>query len=94
MSKSPYEELDTKDLILRDHLAIDRTELSNENTLLAYIRTSLTILIAGVSLLKFFDLFILDITGWVFVVAGIAVFVFGLYRFKVTESDMRKIRES
>lgn len=39
------------DLILRDHLAIDRTVLANERTLLAYGRTALTLLIVGFSFL-------------------------------------------
>lgn len=92
MAKHPYEEMNTENLILRDHLAIDRTEMSNENTLLAYIRTSLTILIAGASLLKFFDIFALTVIGWMFIGVGIGVMIFGIYRFKTTEDDMNKIR--
>lgn len=92
MAKYPYEEMNTENLILRDHLAIDRTEMSNENTLLAYIRTSLTILIAGASLLKFFDIFALTVIGWMFIGVGIGVMIFGIYRFKTTEDDMNKIR--
>lgn len=30
-----------KDLVLREYLAIERTKLANETTLLAYIRTGL-----------------------------------------------------
>ncbi|MBL8031437.1 MAG: DUF202 domain-containing protein, partial [Candidatus Doudnabacteria bacterium] len=36
-------------LILRDHLAVDRTRLAVERAFLAYIRTGLTFLVAGVS---------------------------------------------
>lgn len=38
------------DLILREHLAIERTRLANETTLLAYIRTGLYFLVAGSTL--------------------------------------------
>jgi len=38
-----YEGVKPDQLILRDHLALDRTELANERTLLAYIRTSLAL---------------------------------------------------
>ena len=34
-------------LILRDHLALERTKLANERTLFSYIRTSLYLLTAG-----------------------------------------------
>lgn len=39
MKDSPYSKFDTDDLILRDQLAIDRTLLANERTLLAYLRS-------------------------------------------------------
>jgi len=38
-----------QDNLLRDHLAIDRSELANERTLLAYIRTSLALFLTGIS---------------------------------------------
>lgn len=39
-------------LILRDHLALERTRLSNERTLLSYIRSSLYLLIGGIALVQ------------------------------------------
>ena len=36
-----------ENLILRDHLALDRTRLANERTLLAYIRTAFMLLVAA-----------------------------------------------
>ena len=35
------EQFTAEELILRDHLALDRTRLANERTLLAYLRTAL-----------------------------------------------------
>jgi putative membrane protein len=40
------------ELILRDHLALVRTRLANESTLLSYIRSSLYLLIGGIALLR------------------------------------------
>lgn len=37
-------------LILRDHLALERTRLANERTFMAYIRSSLYLLIGGLAL--------------------------------------------
>lgn len=39
-----------KDLILRERLALQRTELANQATFLAFLRTSMYFLIAGLSL--------------------------------------------
>ena len=44
--QTPYQIIDGQ-LILRDHLAADRTVLANERTFLAYIRTTLTLFVAG-----------------------------------------------
>lgn len=39
-------------MILRDHLALDRTKLANQRTLLSFIRTSLYLVISGIALMK------------------------------------------
>lgn len=39
-------------LILRDHLALERTKLANERTLFSYIRTSLYLLTAGIGIFQ------------------------------------------
>jgi len=44
-----------KDLILREYLAIERTKMANQRTLLTYIRTGLYFLIAGSTLGAFLD---------------------------------------
>lgn len=41
-----------ENIILRDHLALERTKLANERTLLAYPRTSLYLLLAGIAFLQ------------------------------------------
>ena len=41
-----------KDVILRDVLAIDRTRLANQRTLLAFVRTSLYLVISGIALME------------------------------------------
>ena len=46
----PTDERTNKDLILREKLAIQRTVLANQTTLLSFLRTSLYFLVAGLSL--------------------------------------------
>lgn len=72
----------TEELILRDHLALDRTRLANERTLLAYTRTALMLVIAGASAVKFIgETPSVVITGWVFVALGALVGILGTWRF-------------
>ncbi len=43
---------DNEKLIVRDYLAIDRTKLANQRTLLSYIRTAIMLIASGVTMLK------------------------------------------
>lgn len=79
-------------MILRDHLARDRTILANERTLLAYIRTSIALWAAGGTLVRFFpDHLVLHATGIVALALGVCVVGFGIWRFIDVARDMRKI---
>lgn len=42
-----------KEFILRDYLALERTKLANERTLLSYLRSALYLVIGGITLLQF-----------------------------------------
>ncbi len=77
-----------QDNLLRDHLAIDRTELSNERTLLAYIRTSLALFLTGISGVHLPGLGEgtmfgpgYRVAGWVFIGAATLVISIGYRRF-------------
>lgn len=76
-----YEQYKGK-LILRDVLAAERTQLANERTLLSYLRTALTLFIAGVSFIRFFDSLIIELIGWLFVPLGVWVSWIGAARFR------------
>jgi putative membrane protein len=71
-----------ENLILRDSLALDRTRLANERTLLAYIRTAFMLLVAGATALKLFaEAPAVVITAWLFIAMGAIVAGFGAFRF-------------
>lgn len=80
-----------KHLILRDHLSADRTILSAQRTHLAYIRTALTLFIAGVSLIKFFDALILHIIGWLMFPAAIFTVIMGFSNYAKIKKLVSKI---
>jgi len=64
--------------------------LSNERTFLAYVRTTLTLLIGGVGLINFFegDLAV-RVLGISFIVASVPVFLLGSYKFINKRKEIR-----
>ena len=91
---TPYTGMEDQ-LILRDHLAADRTILANERTFLAYIRTALTLFVAGLSfvhLKEIFSSYIVEVIGVIFIMLGIATFFVGLVRYKRMQALIRKIK--
>ncbi|WP_179344587.1 DUF202 domain-containing protein [Winogradskyella ursingii] len=80
-----------KQVILRDYLAIERTRLANERTLLSYIRSSLYLLLGGIAFfqLKGFPNFkYLAVVSLVF--SGI-FFVIGVYRFTLLKKSLKRL---
>ncbi|OGV81085.1 MAG: hypothetical protein A3K19_17310 [Lentisphaerae bacterium RIFOXYB12_FULL_65_16] len=94
MTDNPYQRFQCEELILRDELAIDRTLLANERTVLAYLRGALTLVIAGVTFLHFFDKGMLLYIGIFCVPFGFAVGVFGALRYRSMDARIRIVRES
>jgi putative membrane protein len=69
-------------LILRDVLAIDRTRLANERTLLAWLRTASVLLVCGVTLLKRFEgILVMEVTGAALISAGFLTAGLGVRRY-------------
>ena len=94
MPDPPYSSFSREQLILRDHLAADRTILANERTFLAYLRTALAFGAAGAALLKLVpnDSGI-RLFGWLLIPLGIAVFAVGVLRFLKFHRSLRVLRE-
>jgi putative membrane protein len=83
----------SEELILRDHLALDRTRLANERTLLSYMRTALMLVVAGATAVKFVgETPAVIVTGWVFVALGIVVGMIGASRFVTMRRDINARR--
>jgi putative membrane protein len=70
-----------KDLVLREYLAIERTKLANERTLLTYIRTGLYFLVAGSTLGHLIDTRFWNMMGSPIVTVGALITAFGVVRF-------------
>ena len=88
----PYQRFLKEELILRDELAIDRTLLANERTLMAYIRLSITMVIAGVSIIHFAMEKWFETIGFLCVPIGIAAGILGWIRYQRMDLEIREIR--
>ncbi|RAJ25653.1 putative membrane protein [Gelidibacter algens] len=80
-----------QEVILRDYLAIERTRLANERTLLSYIRSSLYLLLGGIAffqLKNFPDFKYLAMLALVF---SAIFFVIGIYRFTVLKKSLKRL---
>ena len=78
-------------VILRDYLAIERTRLANERTLLSYIRSSLYLLLGSIAFfqLKGFPNFkYLALASLFF---SVIFFVIGIYRFTLLKRSLKRL---
>jgi putative membrane protein len=82
-----------KDLILREKLALQRTMLANQSTLLSFIRTSMYFLVAGISINNLTTVELGQIIEIVFIVISVILLTVGLVNYfaqkrKIAESEM------
>ena len=77
-------------IILRDFLALERTRLANERTLMAYIRASLYLLLGGIAFLQLEGF---DSIKWFgkfsLIISGLFILV-GFFRFFQLKRRLRK----
>lgn len=83
--------MDKSNYSVSDLLAIERTNLSNERTLLAYTRTALGMVAAGAALWKLFEISWARVAGAAFLILGPAVMLFGLWRFFRIRQSLHKM---
>lgn len=86
-----YENKD--EIILRDHLAMERTKLANERTLLSYIRTSLYLVLGGIAFLGMKDLSEIRNLGYFSLVLSIVILTIGIFRFYQLKKHIKRLYE-
>lgn len=78
-----------------DLLALDRTRLANERTLLAYLRTSLGFAAAGATLWRLSPDIAADRAfGAALVAVGVVLLVVGVFRFLTEHARYRHMRDA
>ncbi|HCO66315.1 MAG TPA: DUF202 domain-containing protein [Dysgonomonas sp.] len=78
-----------EEIILRDFLALERTRMANERTLFSYIRTSLYLLTVGVGIFEIKAIEHLAALGWLCLVSGGILFLFGLYKYIMFKKQLK-----
>ncbi len=85
MRRVRYGEKETEQSMgIADYLAVDRTIMANERTLLAYVRTAVGLLIAGLALIRFFHQTHFDvyqIAGFLALLVALAIMIYGIRDF-------------
>jgi len=90
----PYSKIKSDEMILRDHLAYDRTLLANETTLLAYLRTAMALLAAGATLFRLFsDDPFFQVLGIIMLVLGLLIAAIGGFRFSAMTKRLKMLHE-
>ncbi len=77
-------------LILRDHLALVRTRLANERTLLSYLRSGLYLLLGGIALVQVEGFSRIHWMGFLAMGLSMVFTAFGIYRFISLRRQLRK----
>lgn len=86
------DEYDVKEeIILRDHLALQRTKLANERTLLTYVRTALYLIIAGIAFLGMEDFRGMPSIGISCLIMSVIILIFGFIRYGQLKRQLNKI---
>lgn len=88
-----YKNRRKQELILRDHLALDRTVLANERTFLSYIRTALALVVVGATLLHFSQDSLLKVVAATAIFLGIITLVVGILRTLAVTRDIQAFRK-
>ena len=94
MLKKIHSKYHQGELTMRDYLAAHRTILANDRTWLSYIRTALTLFIAGVTLIKFFDSSVLFYTGWIFIPISVILIIIGAWKHHQRWKIIRDLEKS
>ncbi len=77
-------------LTSRESLALSRTVMANERTLLSYLRTGIAFAISGAGVLRFIQdgIYVL-VAGWLLILLGICFSCFGVYHYHKLKNALK-----
>lgn len=78
-------------VILRDYLAIERTRLANERTLLSYIRSSLYLLLGAIAFFQLKEFANFEYVALIAIIFSALFFIIGIYRFLLLKRSLKRV---
>lgn len=87
-------EKEPQDIILRDYLAVDRTRLANQRTLLSMIRTGLYFEVAGITLMTIDQFSGVQRLAPLLLIVGIVFIGFGFFNYVRMNKRIQKMYQS
>ncbi len=77
--------------LIREHLALERTKLANERTLLSYTQAALYFLLGGLALIQLKELEKMHYIGYLALVFSVLFVTVGIWRFIVLKNKMKNL---
>jgi putative membrane protein len=88
---NPFKSRNIDEKFIREHLALERTKLANERTLLSYIRSSLYLFIAGLAILQIKEYTHVQWLGYLSLFICVVFITIGVYRYIHLNRKLRKL---
>jgi putative membrane protein len=77
--------------LIREHLALERTKLANERTLLSYTQAALYFLLGGLALVQLKEYEEMHYIGYLALVFSVLFVTVGIWRFIVLKNKMKNL---
>ncbi len=77
--------------LIREHLALERTKLANERTLLSYTQAALYFLLGGLALIQLKENKEMHYIGYLALVFSVLFLTVGIWRFIVLKNKMENL---
>lgn len=81
-------------IILRDHLALQRTKLANERTLLMFVKSAIYLIIAGIAFLNMADFAHIAYFGIICLLMSVIILLIGVVKYLQLRKHLRKIYQN
>lgn len=88
---NPFKSQPIDDKLIREHLALERTKLANERTLLSYTQAALYFLLGGLTLLQIKEYQDLRYIGYLALGFSVLFLTVGIWRFVALKRKMKKL---
>lgn len=89
--KNPFKSRPIDVKLIREHLALERTKLANERTLLSYTQAALYFLLGGLALFQLKEYVELRYIGYLALFFSGLFFIIGIWRYISLNRKMKKL---